>query len=235
MDPIRPPATLVAKDLARTPPAALNAEIEGYAWIPRMLDKARATLAGTEGSYMFGCPVDHTCMARLGVTPELVLSLAARHPDDFDVLAALRERGIPSAADAWFDGRAVEDELQDTGHYLRVRSAATLEDDGHGGRAFPGAQHGAGVSVVVLAIEPGDGQQPHVHPTEEVVVVHRGVAMFTLGRWQARLIGPGEIVRVPAGVIHSLRSVGSEPLGAVAAYAGATVSTERTPADRAGS
>jgi hypothetical protein len=29
-----------------------------------MLDKARATLAGTAGSYLFGCPVDHICIAR---------------------------------------------------------------------------------------------------------------------------------------------------------------------------
>jgi hypothetical protein len=28
-----------------------------------MLDKARATLAGTAGSCSFGSPVDHTCMA----------------------------------------------------------------------------------------------------------------------------------------------------------------------------
>jgi len=90
--------------------------LEGYAWLPRMLDKARATLAGMAGHYQFGCPVDHTCMARLGITPELVLDLAARHPDDHAVLGALRAHGIPSAAEAWFDGRSVEDELQQTGN-----------------------------------------------------------------------------------------------------------------------
>ncbi len=77
-----------AKDLARVEPRGLDAELEGYAWIPRMLDKARATLAETNGSYLFGCPVDHTCMARLGVSPELVLELARRHPDDSEWLNA---------------------------------------------------------------------------------------------------------------------------------------------------
>jgi hypothetical protein len=44
-------------------------------------------------------------MSRLGVAPELVLDLAARHSDDRAVLEALRALGIPSAAEAWFDGR----------------------------------------------------------------------------------------------------------------------------------
>jgi len=51
-------------------------------------------------------------MARLGITPELVLDLAARHTDDHAVLEALRAHGIPPAAQAWFDGQFVEDELQ---------------------------------------------------------------------------------------------------------------------------
>ena len=83
-----------AKDLTVEAPRGLDAELEGYAWLPRMFDKARATLAGTAGSYPFGCPVDHTCMARLGIAPEVVLDLAARHSDDHAVLDALRAHGI---------------------------------------------------------------------------------------------------------------------------------------------
>jgi len=49
MEPHRP--TLVAKDLARTPPAGLDAEIDGYAWLPRMLAKARATLTETSACF----------------------------------------------------------------------------------------------------------------------------------------------------------------------------------------
>ena len=123
-------------DLTAHAPRGLDAELEGYAWLPRMLDKARATLAGKAGRYQFGCPVDHTCMARLGVTPELVLDLAARHADDRAVLGALRAHGIPPAAEAWFDGQAVEDELQQTGNYLRVRD----QDGAPRGRGRPGFQ-----------------------------------------------------------------------------------------------
>lgn len=85
----------ITMDLTLTEPRPLDAELEGYAWLPRMLDKARARTAGTSGDYLFGCPIDHTCMARLGVTPALILDLVARHSDDADVLAALRIHGIP--------------------------------------------------------------------------------------------------------------------------------------------
>jgi hypothetical protein len=36
-----------AKDLTVEAPRGLNAELEGYAWLPRMLDKARATATTT--------------------------------------------------------------------------------------------------------------------------------------------------------------------------------------------
>ncbi|HEX6022702.1 MAG TPA: DUF5069 domain-containing protein [Solirubrobacter sp.] len=203
-----------AKDLTVEPPRGLDAELEGYAWLPRMLDKARAKLAGTAGSYMFGCPVDHTCMARLGISPELVLELAGEHPDDTAVLAALREHGIPDPEDAWFDGQAVEDELQATGAYLRVRS----------GRMFAGADHGAGVSVVVIAAEPGEAQDPHTHPVEEVVVAHEGSATFFLGAIQARIVRAGDIVRAPRQVVHRWQA-GAHGFRAVAAYGASEVVT----------
>ena len=190
-----------AKDLSTESPRGLDAELEGYAWLPRMLDKARATLAGTPGSYLFGCPVDHTCMARLGIVPELVLELAARHGDDGAVLDALRAHGIPPAAEAWFDGQAVEDELQETGNYLRVRARDALPE-ANGGRVFAGAEHGATVSVVLIDAAAGDGQEAHAHAVEEVVVVQDGSATFFLGSQQVRIVRAGEVVRIPARVPH---------------------------------
>src|SRR3954452_22442522 len=164
-----------AKDLTREEPHPLGCELDGYAWVPRMLDKARATLAGSAGSFMFGCPVDHTCMARLGVSPDRVLELAARHADDRLVLAELQADGIPPARDAWFDGPAVEDELQLEDLYLRVRRRDALPER-NGGRVFAGAEHGASVSVVLIEAPPGEGEPVHSHPTEEVVVVQQGQA-----------------------------------------------------------
>ena len=163
-----------AKDLTVEAPAPFDSVLDGYAYIPRMLDKARATLAGTNGRYLFGCPVDHTCMARLGIAPELVLELAAAHDDDREVLAALRAYGIPSAEEAWFDGQAVEDELQGPGFYLRVRPNADARC----------------------------GDDWHTHEDDEVIVVLEGVATWFLGSQQARTLRAGQSVRVPAGIEH---------------------------------
>src|SRR5919199_6954472 len=135
-----------------------------------MRDRAGATLPGTAGSYLFGCPVDHTCMARLGVTPEVVLELAARHADDGAVVAALREHGIPAAPDAWFDAVAVEDELQERGTYLRVRAREELPEEA-GGRLFAGAEHGADVDVLLVERAPGEGGGPSRATATQVWVV----------------------------------------------------------------
>lgn len=98
-----------------------NAELDGYVYLPRMLDKARSTLAGTNVGYEFGCPLDHTCMARLGITPEIVVDLVTRHgDDDHAVLDELRQRGIPDPDDIRFDAEVTEEELQ-AGIYLQVR------------------------------------------------------------------------------------------------------------------
>ena len=103
-------------------------ELEGYAYLPRMFDKARARLNGDTDAPPFGCPLDHTCLARLEVYPENMLELvSANGDDDRAILAGLREHGIPPAAEAWFDARATEDELL-TGIYLKVRPRELIEE-----------------------------------------------------------------------------------------------------------
>ena len=103
-------------------------ELHGYAYLPRMFDKARAKLAGDTEAPPFGCPLDHSCMARLRVYPEDVLALVREHGvDDDAILAGLEERGIPSAEQTWFDARATEDELL-TGVYLKVRPREQIDE-----------------------------------------------------------------------------------------------------------
>src|SRR3954447_21305205 len=152
--PTLPEGVRAARDLRDGEPRAFGLGLEGYAHLPRMLDKAGGTLAGTAGNYQFGCPVDHTCMARLGVTPEFVLDLACRYADDRCVLQALRDQGIPSAQEAWFDAVRVEEQLQAQGVYLRVPSREQLPAQGDG-RLFAGVDHGADVDVVLVEMAAG--------------------------------------------------------------------------------
>ena len=103
-------------------------ELEGYAYLPRMFDKARARLSGDTDAPSFGCPLDHSCMARLRVYPENVLELVSGNgDDDRAILGGLREHGIPPATEAWFDACATEDELL-TGVYLEVRPRELLHE-----------------------------------------------------------------------------------------------------------
>ena len=90
----------------------MDATLAGYAWLPRMIDKSRAAQAGTLGDLVHPCPIDRRCLGLLGVDVAAFTAIVRDNPSDDGVLAALREHGIASAADAWFDAVAFEDELQ---------------------------------------------------------------------------------------------------------------------------
>ena len=68
--------------------------------------------AGTLGSYVHPCPIDRRCLGLLGIDVETFDDIAERERDDAAILAELRRHGIASAADAWFDAPAYEEELQ---------------------------------------------------------------------------------------------------------------------------
>ena len=105
---------------------------------------------------------------------------------------------------------------------MRAREALPDADGGH---VFAGAEHGAAVSVVLIDAVPGDEQPPHVHPVEEVAVVHDGTATFFLGAQQARIVRAGQVVRVPARVAHRWVATGDRRLRAVAVHGAAQIVT----------
>ena len=157
-------------------------ELDGYAYLPRMFDKARALLSGDTHAPTFGCPLDHSCMARLRVYPETVLGLVrANGDDDRAILGGLREHGIPPAA------RSV------------VRRAR------HRGRASDrGLPEGSSPRELLHELEP--------EPDQRVVAVEDGEAMFLLGDLQMRIVRSGEVVRVPPELPHRIESIGEAPL-----------------------
>ena len=81
-----------------SPVRTYSDELEGYAYLPRMFDKARARLAGDTSAPPFGCPLDHSCLARLHVSPEEVLDLVRLHGDDDNAMfesVHARKRCVP--------------------------------------------------------------------------------------------------------------------------------------------
>jgi hypothetical protein len=93
---------------------SMDATLDGYAWLPRLLDTARLARAGELGDLVHPCPVDRRCMGLLGIDVATLHAIVDRERDDAGVISALRRRGIPTAQEAWFDAPAFEAELQRT-------------------------------------------------------------------------------------------------------------------------
>jgi quercetin dioxygenase-like cupin family protein len=188
----------------------MEATLEGYVWLPRMIDKGRAKLAGTLGDQVHPCPVDQTLLTRLRVTPEAFLAVLAETATDHEVLAGLRALGIPSADEARFDPIAVEDELQEKGYGVTVARVGELPFS-NVAHELVGADHGASVTLVLVDAPPGTGARMHSHPYEEILIVQEGEATFRLGLAE-RVVRAGEIVIVAAGQAHAFTNTGDGPL-----------------------
>ena len=83
-------ADIEAKDLRAEPPRRWSEEIDGIAWLPRMIDKARAAMHGTLGDYLYGqSPFDRGLLAALGLTYRDFTTIVRRAGNDDDKVVAL--------------------------------------------------------------------------------------------------------------------------------------------------
>ena len=69
-------------DLRHQPPRSPRKQLAGYAHLGRMLDKCRATLSGTEGEYLYPCPMDRRLLNFAGIAPEQFTEAAMQTPTD---------------------------------------------------------------------------------------------------------------------------------------------------------
>jgi mannose-6-phosphate isomerase-like protein (cupin superfamily) len=75
-----------------------------------------------------------------------------------------------------------------------------------------GADHGgAGVCVIFVDNQPGEGPSLHKHPYEEVFITLEGEATFTVDGTEI-VATPNEVVIVPAGTPHGFRNSGGARL-----------------------
>jgi hypothetical protein len=89
-----------AKDLAREDPESMEAKLAGYPWLPRMIDKARASHAGTLGTYYrYPCPIDAACLDLLGIDSDAFRTIASRAADDQAVIDQLTATGASTERD----------------------------------------------------------------------------------------------------------------------------------------
>ena len=69
-------------DLRTQFPRSMRTTLAGYAHLARMIDKCRAVLAGTEGEYIYPCPMDERLMDFAGITSEQFTAAVKTHPTD---------------------------------------------------------------------------------------------------------------------------------------------------------
>ncbi|MGH7736768.1 MAG: DUF5069 domain-containing protein [Candidatus Tyrphobacter sp.] len=95
-----------APDLRRGPPRRWNESLGQIRWLPRLIDKTRAAIAGTLGDYLFGqSPTDRALLRELGLSHREFARIVHDAPGDADVLASLQARSPERvrAARQWSD------------------------------------------------------------------------------------------------------------------------------------
>ena len=102
-----------AMDLTKNPPRSIRVRLGGYVLLPRMLDKCRATIAGTNGEYNYACPMDEYFFNFTGVDPEKLKKQVASGKGDGDLLLWIQKNSKTPRTEfeiagwsAWLEQRA---------------------------------------------------------------------------------------------------------------------------------
>ena len=75
-----------APDLTKQPPRSARVRLGGYVILPRMLDKGRATIAGTHGEYHYNCPLDQRFLSYVGIDAKALSKQLATGKGDGEIL-----------------------------------------------------------------------------------------------------------------------------------------------------
>jgi quercetin dioxygenase-like cupin family protein len=75
---------------------------------------------------------------------------------------------------------------------------------------FPGVEilttAGKNLMLSVVRFQPRSVVEEHSHPHEQMGILLEGRLEFTIGE-VTRLLGPGDMWRIPGGVLHSVRAL----------------------------
>jgi hypothetical protein len=75
-----------APDLTQRPPRSPRCRLGDYATLPRLLDKGRATVAGTNGEFNYDAPIDQRLKDFLGLDLEALREELATGKGDGEIL-----------------------------------------------------------------------------------------------------------------------------------------------------
>jgi len=90
-------------DFTQHPPRSVRVRLGGYAHLARLLDKARATLAGTNADYSYNCPLDQLFFAFTGINPEAMLAEIKSGKSDVEMLewVSVLAKKLPHDINTW--------------------------------------------------------------------------------------------------------------------------------------
>lgn len=85
-------------DLRTGFPRSMKVTIAGHAHVARMIDKCRAVLAGTEGEYIYPCPMDERLLEFTSLTSDQFTAAVKANPTDEGVAAWFQQAAKPHAS-----------------------------------------------------------------------------------------------------------------------------------------
>jgi hypothetical protein len=96
-----------APDLTQRPPRSTRVRLGGYAVLPRMLDKGRATINGKNGEYHYNCPLDQRFLNFTGIDAEALKKQLEADKGDAEILEWIEKNATrkhsPVEIKAWSD------------------------------------------------------------------------------------------------------------------------------------
>ncbi len=87
-------------DLTKQPPRSARARLGGYVLLPRMLDKGRASIAGSNGDYHYNCPLDQRALEFMGIDAESLKAALTTAQGDGEILEWIRAHQLHKRSDA---------------------------------------------------------------------------------------------------------------------------------------
>jgi hypothetical protein len=96
-----------ALNLTQRPPRSPRVRLGGYTILPRLLDKARAAIAGTAGEYKYNNPNDGHFFRFTGLTPDALMEQVKTGAGDWDMLVWVNDNAAhkrsPLEISQWSD------------------------------------------------------------------------------------------------------------------------------------
>ena len=83
--------TVPPTDFTRRPPRSPRCRLGGFAILPRVIDKGRAVVAGTNGEYNYACPLDMQFFEFISVDPAQFKKQIEAGLGDGDLLAWIQK------------------------------------------------------------------------------------------------------------------------------------------------